>query len=735
MESDTKRSSDQWINGVLGIYFILGLIFAWQNNTWFTAIGVGSACLATYYLSKYLFPLSVLYQYVLSTVTGIFMVQFIYQTKGMHEMHFFAFIGSAILITYRNWKLQLPLLVIVTIHHGLFAYMQSKGQSAYFSWNEIVDFYSFGIHILLTYSICFLSGLWAYRFKISSDRQLLQTYEMSRLQKESQLMEAAKTSQEQLEKLNKKLVRNNEKLKSARLEAEKANYAKSIFLATMSHEIRTPLNGVIGTSALLSDTQLNEQQRIFIDTINSCSESLLTIISDILDFSKIEAGELTLTESDFSFQECLDDVVNLFAPKAAQKGLELVSHIDEDVPEAIAADKSRLQQILINLIGNAVKFTETGEVYIKVGMIRSRNQIKLCFEIRDTGIGIEKEKLNSLFNAFSQADASVARGYGGTGLGLTITERLLNLMGGKISVESEPNEGSVFLFSIPVKESMKKISKASAPDLLKYAGSRVLIVDDNATNRNILEWQLKNWQLHTSSAASAKEAFLLLTGEDDFDLILTDAQMPEKDGITFAREVRAIFPDLPIILLSSIGHSYDGESLALFRSILSKPIKSIMLMRHITDALEAGLKPEEFKSDVAPLLPGSCASSFPEWILVVEDTKVTQLVIMHLLAKLGYEADLAENGQLALDAMTQKNYNLVLMDIQMPVMDGLEATKMIRGIFSEQPIIIAVTANALTSDREDCLNAGMDDFISKPVKPELLKMKLEYWFHRVRSGE
>jgi signal transduction histidine kinase/CheY-like chemotaxis protein/ligand-binding sensor domain-containing protein len=519
-----------------------------------------------------------------------------------------------------------------------------------------------------------------------------------------------------------------EEAEKAREEAEKANQAKSIFLATMSHEIRTPMNGVMGMATLLATTPLNSEQQEYTETIRTCGDSLLGVINDILDFSKIESGKMELDEQDFDLRDCIEGVLDVFAEKAARTNLDLVYQVEHNVPAQIIADGLRLRQILINLVGNAIKFTAKGEIFICVKLKEAIGDgFELVFEIRDTGIGIPPNKLDRLFKAFSQVDSSTTRRYGGTGLGLAISEKLVRLMGGDIGVTSQVGKGTTFTFSIIAKPGIKAQRNYVHLNLEEIQNKRILVVDDNPTNRDILQEQLRQWNFIPMMADSGEEALAVLSGGETVDLVISDMNMPEMDGVTLARKIRGKDPALPIILLTSMGNEQSKKNAHLFNAALTKPTKHQVLYKHIIEQLK--LK-SDINHEVQPVktpFSEDFAKQHPINILIAEDNAINQKLAKYILNKMGYKPDIVDNGHECLNALVGKKYDMILMDVQMPEMDGLEATRFIRQNMEHQPVIIAMTANAMVEDKEVCLNAGMNDYLSKPLKLQEIMNALERW--------
>jgi CheY-like chemotaxis protein len=521
----------------------------------------------------------------------------------------------------------------------------------------------------------------------------------------------------------------------AKEETESSNRSKSLLLAKLSHEIRTPMNGVIGMASLLSETELTAEQREYAEVIIQSSENLMTtindmLVTDVMHYAENDNSRLELEDKDFDLRNTIESVLDSFAEKTARTNLELIYSMDKDVPDMVVGDEVRLRQILMNLVENALRFTTQGEILVAVRQLRilEGNQADIGFEVRDTGIGMPADEVEILSKDITDINTK----NDGNALSLAICKKLVTLMGGKLELETKEGtrSGTVIKFKIRMRASLQP-QRATYKFENDLRRKNILLVDDNFTARNILKKQLEQWNLLPTVASSAKEALEIINKSPQFDLVITDMEMPRMNGVELAQAIKQINPKISLLLLNLNGDEHYKNYPGLFNATLMKPVKQHLLHKYILHELSRNETVEAPQNNQIKL-PAEFAKEYPLRILVAEDNKTNQDVALKILKKLGYDAALAQNGEEALEMVNEGKYDLIFMDIQMPLKDGLEATRMIRLCLNTQPVIIAMTANAIQGDRQKCINAGMDDYMSKPFKIEELTKMIVKWAKQLK---
>ena len=709
-------------------------------HVWAAVFGGGLLAAFPISMAK-LFPGQAITRQAIAIAQPMTSALLIHLTGGRIETHFHVFGSLAFLAFYRDWRVLLTATVVVAVDHlarGLFWPQSVFGvlTTSPWRWLEHAGWVVFEDIFLL---ISIRQSLGAMRD--SAERRA----GLEALNQNFELQVSERTRD--LEVANRHLAEANGRSRELAECAVAASKVKGEFLASMSHEIRTPMNGVLGMLGLLQDTGLSDRQREFTQIARTSAENLLTVINDILDFSKIEAGKLSIESVSFNLRNSVEDACAMFAPLVTGKSIELIIQCSTNVPDQVMGDPGRVRQVLTNLVSNAIKFTDTGHVFVKVECLRRDEcEALVKFVVEDTGIGIPEDKLQLLFEKFAQADTSTTRRFGGTGLGLAITKQLTELMGGSVAASSTPGRGSTFSFTLPLKISEASVNGPAAPAL---DGVHVLIVDDNEVNRRVLLEQVTSWRMRPTAVASGKAALEALhqahEARDPFHLAIVDFQMPEMDGAMLAQEIKAdvALMQTTIIMLTSLGHPEDGgrlKSAGIF-AYLVKPARQSRLLEVLAESWAARLNQSPTQFLTLPVMhapaPQRKIRQVAPRTLVVDDGTTNQKVGRLMLESLGCRVDVAANGKEALQMLNLLPYDAVFMDCEMPEMDGYEATAEIRRLQNGKPRlpIIAMTAKAINGDRERCLAAGMDDYISKPVRLEDLEAALQRWVPAEGQGQ
>jgi two-component system, sensor histidine kinase and response regulator len=703
----------------------------WMHLHVWAAIFLGGAIVSVPVAATILRPATAMTRHIVAIAQMLMSVLLIHLSGGRIEFHFHVFVSLAFLSLYRDWKVLITASTVVAVDHflrGIYWPQSVYGvlTSSPWRWLEHSAWLVFEDIVLVR--ACRQS---------CADMHELAVHLAETEAAHARVEQRVRQRTADLSAANSELTRQAIELRESQTLAVAASRAKSEFLANMSHEVRTPMNGIIGMTELALDTDLTPRQREYLGLVKSSADSLLTVINDILDFSKIEAGKLSLAEAPFALRDALDETLQALALRSHTKGLELACRIAPDVPDQLVGDSGRLRQVIVNLVGNAIKFTERGEVVAAVSVVESSDSaVTLRFSVADTGIGIPAGKLQMIFQPFEQADGSTTRRYGGTGLGLTISHKLVDLMGGTISVESEPGRGSTFTFTVKMGVQVPDHSLASEPQLSHLEGLHVLIVDDNATNRLILTEVLTNWGMRPTAVDGARAALAALRNASDrgepYPMVLIDGMMPEMDGFDLAARIRQepAIADVRLVLLTSAGEPDDTARCRdlVISFCLTKPVRQSELFDALVKEMTLWTR-SEFRRTRLPAQGALAAPSGASLrILLAEDHPVNQKVAVRMLEHLGHSVVVAADGAKALRALKEGRFDVVLMDLQMPEMDGFEALRAIRSREEkngDHTPVIALTAHAMQGDRERCLAAGFDGYLAKPMRQADLHSVLE----------